>query len=68
MAWLDNLRVLRCLPDGAAPKNGALSEAGGSGDEEEASCDDPCPICGRTYFHVHKSGVPQGGVVVSDSD
>lgn len=29
-------------------------EAGAGGDGEE-----PCAICGRTYYHVHKSGVRQ---------
>lgn len=64
-AWLQRLGVLIKRP--RAVDSAARGEAGSSSGEEggeggEANeLGDPCPLCGRTYFHVHKRAVRQGG-------
>ena len=69
--WLGTLNVLhRSLQDTNQNENG---EAWCNDDDNETqaaaeSDDAPCPICGRTYYHVHKSAVRQGGRSGSDSD
>lgn len=64
-AWLQRLGVLMREPPssgGAAQADGRDSSDVDGGQIEEANdLGDPCPICGRTYYHVHRGAVRQGG-------
>lgn len=76
VAWLRQLGVLRSRPP--LPGGSGAARAAGSGSDDDDDADggggavndwqEPCPLCGRTYYHVHKSGVRQGGAADADGD
>jgi hypothetical protein len=75
-AWLHTqVRVLRQTAPSSASGNGkraaGAQSARGEAESDSDEADDfdaPCAICGRTYYHVHKSAVRHGGRESDSSD
>jgi hypothetical protein len=72
-AWLEGHRVLAKQRSARQIKlgEGALESDGARGTGNDGECaqwSEPCPLCGRTYFHVHKSSIRQGGGAAGGDD
>jgi hypothetical protein len=70
--WLQGLRVLAKQRKAPRAEERADGATGSDSDEDRGpgagQWNEPCPLCGRTYFHVHKRSVRQGGEGAGDDD
>ena len=70
--WLSQVGVLResLKPAEQSDVIGSINASGSDDDGGDCAGDvtDPCPTCGRTYFHVHRPAIRQSALMAGVED